>query len=72
MTASATSFSEQTDMVDWQKGTPSASAARAAWTSPRRASMPPMPMGARSRGMDRVCPNSWVDSSGPLQSTITR
>ncbi|MNF97250.1 hypothetical protein D3C84_800700 [compost metagenome] len=58
--AGATSSIGQTDTVDIVKGMPLAAAARAAWTSPRRAYMPVRPTGARATGMLSVSLNSWV------------
>ena len=48
---SATSSSEQIDIVDRQKGTPNFSAARAAWISPSACCIPVRPTGARATGM---------------------
>ncbi len=52
--AGATSSIGHTDTVDRVKGTPFAAAARAAWTSPRRAYMPVRPTGASATGIARV------------------
>ena len=48
--APPTSSIPQIDTVDSQKATPIASAARAAWTSARRANIPPSPTGASTTG----------------------
>lgn len=58
--AGATSSIGHTDTVDRVKGTPFAAAARAAWTSPRRAYMPVRPTGASATGIARVSSNRRV------------
>ena len=70
--AAATSSMLQIDTVDSQNGTPKRSAARAAWTSARRANMPARPTGARSTGMVRSRPSTVVDTVMSDTSRSTR
>ena len=70
--AAATSSMEQMDTVDSQKGTPTASAARAAWTSARRANMPHSPTGARMTGMVNDSPRTVVRVRSSDTSRSTR
>ena len=58
--------------VDRQKGTPAASAARAACTSPRRANMPEKPTGPQITGIDSDWPNRVVAVLSEETSFITR
>jgi len=51
---------------------PAAFAAFIAWTSPRRAYMPPMPIGERTMGMAIFWPNSSVSSEIFDTSRMTR
>jgi hypothetical protein len=53
----------QMETVERQNGTLARSAARAACTSPRRASMPEMPIGPKPNGKDHSVPNSDADTS---------
>ena len=58
--------------VDSVNGTPAASAARTACTSPRRATMPASPTGASASGRLQCCPASWAEVSMCSTSTSTR
>ena len=68
----ATSSRGQADIVDKQNGTPCASAARAAWTSPRRAVRPARPTGAKASGRAIGWPNRSVVRSRVDTSCNTR
>ncbi len=59
-------------MVDRHMGTPALRAARAAWTSPRRAYIPAMPIGESTMGMASSWPSTSVFSDTWETSTSTR
>ncbi len=59
-------------MVDRHIGTPALRAARAAWTSPRRAYMPAIPIGESTIGMAICWPISSVLIETRETSTSTR
>ena len=63
---------EQIDMVDRVKGTPNASAARAALISPSAHCIPVMPTGASATGIATFCPIMVVSVLRPVMSTATR
>ena len=58
--------------VDRVNGTPAARAARAAWTSPRRAIIPARPIGASTSGSAQASPSRLAAVSTPATSTSTR